>query len=57
MSMGFPSGLAVKNPPAMEETQVPSLGGEDPVEKGMATTTIFLPRASHGQKSLAGYNP
>ena len=55
--MGFPSGLAVKNPPAMEETQVPSLGGEDPVEKGMATTTIFLPRASHGQKSLAGYNP
>ena len=29
----------VKNPPAMWETQVPSLGGEDPLEKGMATHT------------------
>ena len=56
MSMGFPSGLAVRNP-AMEKTQVPSLGGEDPVEEGMATTSVFLPRESHGQKSLAGYNP
>ena len=27
----------VKNPPAMQETQVLSLGGEDPLEKGMAT--------------------
>ena len=27
----------VKNPPAMQETQVQSLGGEDPLEKGMAT--------------------
>ena len=27
----------VKNPPAMQETQVRSLGLEDPVEKGMAT--------------------
>ena len=27
----------VKNPPAMWETQVPSLGREDPLEKGMAT--------------------
>ena len=26
----------VKNPPAMRETQVPSLGGKDPLEKGMA---------------------
>ena len=25
----------VKNPPAMQETQVPSLGREDPLEKGM----------------------
>ena len=54
--MGFPSGLAVRNPPAMEETQVPSLGGEDPMEV-MATTSVFLPRESHGQKSPAGYNP
>ena len=27
----------VKNLPAMQETQVQSLGQEDPVEKGMAT--------------------
>ena len=27
----------VKNPPAMRETQVPSLGWEDPLEKGKAT--------------------
>ena len=27
----------VKNLPARQETQVPSLGGEDPLEKGMAT--------------------
>ena len=36
----FPSGLAVKNPPAMQEpqeTQVLSLGWEDPLEDGMAT--------------------
>ena len=27
----------VKNPPAVQETQVRSLGWEDPLEKGMAT--------------------
>ena len=27
----------VKNPPAMQETQVQSLGWKDPLEKGMAT--------------------
>ena len=27
----------VKNPPAMQETQVQSLGQDDPLEKGMAT--------------------
>ena len=27
----------VKNPSAMQETQVQSLGWEDPLEKGMAT--------------------
>ena len=26
----------VKNPPAMQEMQVPFLGGENPLEKGMA---------------------
>ena len=32
----------VKNPPAMQETQVLSLGQEDPLEKGMATDSSVL---------------
>ena len=32
----------VKNPPAMQETQVPPLGQEDPLEKGMATHSSIL---------------
>ena len=35
----------VKNPPAMQETQVPSLGWEDPLEQDMAThSNIFACR-------------
>ena len=32
----------VKNPPAMWETWVQSLGWEDPLEEGMATYSSFL---------------
>ena len=32
----------VKNLPARQETQVQSLGWEDPLEKGMATYTNIL---------------
>ena len=32
----------VKNPPAMQETWVQSLGQEDPLEKGMATPSSIL---------------
>ena len=32
----------IKNPPAMQETQVQSLGWEDPLEKGMATHSSIL---------------
>ena len=32
----------VKNPPAMQDTQVQSLGGEDPLEKEMATHSSTL---------------
>ena len=35
--MVFPGGSAVKNPPAVQDTWVQSLGQEDPLEKGMAT--------------------
>ena len=41
-TLGFPSGSAVKNPPAMQETWVQSLGQEDPPEKGMATHSNVL---------------
>ena len=39
---GFPGGSVVKNPPAMQETWVWSLGGEDPLEKGMTTPSSTL---------------
>ena len=32
----------VQNLPAMQETQVPFLGWEDPLEKGMATHSIIV---------------
>ena len=32
----------VKNPPAMQETQVRSLGREDPLENSMATCSSIL---------------
>ena len=46
--MGFPGGSAVENPPAVrrpptiQETQVPSLGQEDPLEKEMGTHSSML---------------
>ena len=30
---------------------------EEPLEKEMATHSVFLPEESHGQRSLAGYSP
>ena len=33
------------------------LGGEDPLQEGITTQSSFLPRGSHGQRSLAGYIP
>ena len=34
--------LVVKNLPAMQETQVQTLGWKDPLEKGMATLSSIL---------------
>ena len=45
----------VKNLPAMRETWVRSLGGEDPLEK--ETTPVFLPGESQGQRSPVGCSP
>ena len=40
--MGFPDGSAVKNLPIVQETQVQSLGPEDPLEEDTATHTGIL---------------
>ena len=42
---GFPGGSAVENPVGIQEaqeTQVRSLGQEDPLEEGMATHSSIL---------------
>ena len=56
-TIALPVAQMVKNPPAMWKTWVWSLGQEDPLEKEMATTPVFLPGESHGQRSLVGYSP
>ena len=47
--------LAVKN--MRQEMWVQSLGREDTLEEERARSSVFLPGESHGQGSLAGYNP
>ena len=47
----------LKNQPAMWETWIQPLGWEDPLEKGMATHSVFLPGELHGKRNLAGYSP
>ena len=47
----------VKNLSEIRETQFPSLGWEDPLEKEMATHSIgLLSGESHGQRSQVGYS-
>ena len=41
----------------MQETWVRSLGGEDPLEEGMATHSSIPAWRIHGQKRLVGYSP
>ena len=50
--MGVPDGSAVKNLPAVHEMWVRSLGQEDPLEEEIITYSVFLPRQSHGQRSM-----
>ena len=45
--------MVKKNPPAMQETWVRSLGWEDPLETG----TGYPLQYSGGQRSLADYTP
>ena len=47
----------VKNLPAVLDTWVWSLGGEDPLEKGMATCSSILAWRIRGQRSPVGCSP
>ena len=47
---------SVKNPPAMQETCVPSLGLEDPLQEGMATHSCILAWET-SCRTLAQYSP
>ena len=40
-----------------QETRVQSLDREDPLEKEMAPTLVFLPGKRYGQRSVAGCSP
>ena len=42
MALGFPGGSGIKNPSAIQETRVRSLGQEDCLEKKMATHSSIL---------------
>ena len=53
----FLEAQSVRNLSATQETWVQPLGRGDPLEKGMATTPVFLPGEFHGQRSLMGYSP
>ena len=47
----------VKSLPEVLETQVRSLGREDPLEKEMATHSSILPGKFHGWRNLTSYSP
>ena len=40
----------------MQETQVQSLGWEDPLRRKWQPTPVFLPVGFHGQRNLSGYS-
>ena len=47
----------VKNLPVIQETQVRSLGQEDPLEKGLSTHSSILAWKIPWSEEPAGYNP
>ena len=51
---GFPVAQTVKNSPAMQETQVTSLGQEDPLEEGKATHSRILAWSFSGTEEPGG---
>ena len=53
---GLSDGSVVKNPPAMQETDVGSIPGLriSPEEGNGNSLPVFLPQKFHGQRSLVG---
>ena len=47
----------VKNLPAMQDTWFNSWVRKIPWRRAWQPTPVFLPRESHGWRSLAGYSP
>ena len=47
----------VKNLPAMQDTQVPSLGWKIPWRMKWLSAPVFLPGEFHAQRRLVGYGP
>ena len=54
---GFPGRSAVKNPPAVQEMRVRSLGWEDPLEEEMATHSSVPAWETPWTGSLVDYSP
>ena len=53
--VGFPGSSVVKNLPAIQETFNPWVG-KIPWRRKWQLTPVFLPKNSHGERSLAGYS-
>ena len=53
-SPGFLDGSVIKNPPAMQEICIQSLGGEDPLEEGMAIYSSILAWRNPGTEEPGG---
>ena len=56
-NMGLPRGSVVKNPPAVQEMQILSLGQEDPLEKEMATDSNILAWEIPWTEEPGSYSP
>ena len=48
---------SLKNSPTVQETQIRSLGWEDPLGRAWQPIPVFLPGKSYGQRSRVGYGP
>ena len=56
LTMGFPGGSDGKES-AYNAGDLGLIPGKIPWRKAWQPTAVFLPRESHGQRSLVGYSP